>query len=115
LLGTNLDTLRQFRIIIVEFHRLNELKKSSIFCHILDEILRKFEKEFVVCHFHPNNAVKFFRVGKTHFPSCVEVTFLRKNRSLEYDVSFGDFPKAFDIQNDAVRPVVSVTFPIRIV
>jgi hypothetical protein len=115
LLGTNLDTLRQFRIIIVEFHRLNELKTSSIFCRIVDEILRKFEKEFVVCHFHPNNAVKFFQVGKTHFPSCVEVTFLRKNRSLKHDVSFGDYPKAFDIQNDAGRPVIPVTFPIRIV
>jgi len=115
LLGTNLDMLRQFRIIIVEFHRLNELKTSSIFCRILDEILKKFGKEFVVCHFHPNNAVKFFQVGKTLFPSCVEVTFLRKDRSLENYMRFGNYPKEMDIQNDAVRSVIPVTFPIQIV
>ena len=115
LLGTNLETLRQFRIIIVEFHRLNELKTSSIFCRILDEIMRKFSKEFIVCHFHPNNAVKYFQVGKTLFPSCAEVTFLRKDRSLENHPSFGDYPKEMDVQNDAVRSVIPVKFPIRIV
>ena len=115
LLGTNLETLRQFRIIIVEFHRLNELKTSSIFCRILDEILEKFLSEFVVCHFHPNNAVKYFQVGKILFPSCAEVTFLRKDRSLKNYPSFGDYPKEMDVQNDAARSVIPVKFPIRIV
>ena len=114
LLGTDLGTLRQFKIIIVEFHRLNELKASSVFCRILDEIMRKFAKEFLVCHFHPNNAVKYFQLGKTLFPSCVEVTFLRKDRSLENFPSFGDYPKEMDVQNDEVGTVIPVKFPIRL-
>lgn len=114
LLRTDSEILRKFKIIIIEFHRLNEIKISSNFRRFVDEIMRKLANDFVICYFHPNNAVDYFKVNNTYFPSCIEVTFLRKEIMPLNRMMYSEQLRELEGVNDATRKTIPITFPIRL-
>ena len=96
------DLLRRFRIMIIEFHHLEELFNRVGFEYItlcFSKLLDNFE----VVHIHPNNAGILYRYGDIEIPSMLEITFLRKDRvrSKRYAEKF---PHNLDYPNETSRP-----------
>jgi Methyltransferase FkbM domain len=73
-----IDTLKRFRMITIEFHHLatNLLSEKDM------QMLRVLKK-LLVTHFvvvsHPNNYGKYRYFGKTQVADVIEVTYLRRN------------------------------------
>jgi hypothetical protein len=94
---TSLDTLRKFRILVIEFHGLDGLCDKFGF-EIINLTFTKLLKEFDVVHVHPNNYVPPIRYKDFIIPPTVEFTFLRKDRILSRQ-HCGDFPHSLDRKN----------------
>lgn len=98
------DTLRKFRIMVIEFHGLTNLCDRQGF-ELISLTFGKLIKDFVVVHIHPNNCAKPMKYGKYQIPPVAEFTFLRKDRvSSKYPTV--KFPHALDrkcvIENEDV-------------
>lgn len=79
LFDTGSDTLRQFRIMVIEFHNLDKLHDKSAF-ELINLSFRKIRKDFDVVHIHPNNCITPFAYENYEIPPVVEFTFLRNDR-----------------------------------
>jgi hypothetical protein len=79
LLHTSDETLKRFRILIVEFHGLDALCDRLGF-DLVDLTFRKLLRDFEIVHMHPNNAFFPVRFGKFLIPPILEITLLRKDR-----------------------------------
>ena len=78
ILATPANTLSQFKMIVIEVHKLNMLTSAEgfalgqvFFRHLLDQ--------FDVLHFHINNYIEPIRYRGLLFPSDIELTLVRKN------------------------------------
>lgn len=81
LLSASRDTLRRFRIMVVEFHSLPLSRVPYILERIYTPTMRKLLIDFDVVHVHPNNSVGTFLHCGTVYPDTLEVTFHRKDRA----------------------------------
>jgi hypothetical protein len=79
LLGTSLETLKKFRVLIIEFHKLDALYDIMGY-ELIRLAFAKLLKEFEVVHIHPNNFAKPIRYQGMDVPPYMEFTFLRKDR-----------------------------------
>ncbi len=95
--------IKRFRIIVVEFHRLDTIFKSKShpeFLFLTSLIIKTFEKllkTHVPVHIHPNNALPS-KVPSIKTPPIMEFTFLRKDRA-ELGGYRTDFPHKLDYDN----------------
>jgi hypothetical protein len=81
IVNTPVEILKRFRIIIIEFHDLEQLLNKLGFT-LIDQTFRKLLSLFEIVHIHPNNIMKDKMVVYKNFeiPSVLEITFLRKDR-----------------------------------
>lgn len=94
---TNQETLRKFRIMVVEFHRLDDLCDKFGF-EMINLVFMKLLKDFDIVHIHPNNCLKPVVYGKFEIPPVLEITFLRKDRILSKQPTL-TFPHQLDRTN----------------
>jgi hypothetical protein len=71
--------LARFRIVVVEFHRLEWLADPFHF-RVISQSFEKLLDQFAVVHLHPNNTRPFARCGDIQLPRAMEFTFLRRDR-----------------------------------
>lgn len=99
-----LETLRRFRIVVVEFHGLDALFERNGFDLIrltFERLLRLFR----VVHIHPNNCVPTVRFDRFAIPPVMEFTFLRRDRfGAVPPRSVTAFPHPLDRPNVEARP-----------
>jgi hypothetical protein len=76
---TSSETLRKFRILVIEFHRLEAVIVKYGF-DLINFTFRKLLKDFEIVHIHPNNAAKPKVYETFEIPPTMEFTFLRKDR-----------------------------------
>ncbi|MDA9100781.1 FkbM family methyltransferase [Planktomarina sp.] len=104
----SLEILQQFRVMIVEFHKLDLLFSKDNFRFIeslFDKVLEKFD----IVHIHPNNTNRIIKRGKFEIPPVVEITFVRKDLSSSSgEVNDASFPHALDAPNHPQKSAVSV-------
>ncbi len=72
------DSLAEFSLMIVEFHKLQNLS-NQIFLKMINAIFEKIFKNFYICHVHPNNFSGEYTFKGLKIPSSLEVTFIRKD------------------------------------
>ena len=102
------ETLKRFRIIVIEFHRMHNIFRKSFFIHA-KKIFDKILNDFVVAHIHPNNYpgnIYFYKNnGYRDIEICrtMEVTFIRKDRVLEDNRKLV-FPHKLDRPNRKTSP-----------
>ena len=94
---TDSDFFKKFRIMVIEFHDLDQLFTSSGFRSI-SSVFDKLLKNFMIVHVHPNNRVKEFKYKSYTIPPLIEFTFLRKDRIKEYQHT-QKFPHPLDMDN----------------
>jgi hypothetical protein len=85
LLNTPEEILKRFRIMVIEFHCLDNITNSQVFSEVLLPVFSKIDKYFQCVHAHANNFSKSsYIVSGTNInlPTFIELTFLRKDRFL---------------------------------
>jgi len=100
--GASDDLLKRFRIIVVEFHSLNELWSKPFF-KLVSQVFEKLLQTHTCVHNHPNNCSDSVRIGDIEIPMVVELTFLRNDRIR--GSSFAKiFPHPLDVDNRQKKP-----------
>lgn len=87
--------LKRFRIVVIEFHNLYSLYEPVAFSLMRDAI-GKLLRDFHVVHIHPNNCTGTIGRNGVSIPGVVEMTFLRKDRSVPRDHGPLSFPHPLD-------------------
>lgn len=107
LLCTPTDLLKQFRIIVVEFHGLNRLFDRFDFL-LISSCFQKLLEHFYVCHIHPNNCTGSVRRGNIEVPRVLEITFINKKRVSKITPK-ASFPHRLD--GDIVETIPPLDLP----
>lgn len=102
LLNTPDNLLDQFRIIIVEFHHLNNFFDPFAFT-LFSSCFRKLLQHFHVAHIHPNNFRGTVKFGEIEIPEVMEFTFINKRR-VSSTKPQRVFPHKLDVENKATYP-----------
>jgi hypothetical protein len=106
IVDTSSETLRKFRILVIEFHEMESLYDKKGFS-LINLTLAKLLKDFDVVHIHPNNFEKPIVYGKYAIPPYMEFTFLRKDRiSRRQPASM--FPHPLDRKNVARNEAIAL-------
>ena len=105
LLGVSEAILQRFRIVVIEFHVLQELVNSAFLEGVCKPVLLKLCKYFDCVHVHPNNNSRMvWDVGPSlKVPSLLELTFLRRDRC-HRTADAAMVPHPLDILNVSSRP-----------
>jgi len=106
LLSTPVHLLKQFRIIVVEFHGLNRLFDRFDFL-LISSCFQRLLEHFHVCHMHPNNVTGSIRRGRIEIPRVLEITFLNKKR-VSVTTPKTSFPHELDVDTVGTRPPLNL-------
>ncbi len=71
--------LKKFRILIIEFHNLNNLIHVNGY-KIIKAVFEKILEEFYIVHLHVNNVFPPLCINDILIPPLIEFSFLRKDR-----------------------------------
>jgi hypothetical protein len=80
LLDTPDQILSKFRIMVIEFHDLDQMMTSTLGAEVFDTVFIKLARNFKIVHLHPNNAGGVHRHKGQMIPRVLELTFLRSDR-----------------------------------
>lgn len=97
ILSTTTETLKKFKIIVIEFHDLDYLFDKLGF-NLINLCFEKLLKDFEIVHIHPNNCLLPINFDQYSIPPLMEFTFLRKDRVREKIVAT-NFPHPLDRLN----------------
>ncbi len=100
------ETLRRFRIMVIEFHDLESLSTRKGL-EYMGAIFRRLDHLFCVVHAHPNNTQKVVVINGVAIHPVMEFTLLRRDR-ITKQKSAGPFPHPLDAPNDPGKPNVSL-------
>ena len=101
-LSTPSDVLNRFRVVVAEFHNLNQLWNKPFF-DLASSAIEKLLQTHSCVHIHPNNCshpVKT-KLG-LELPRVMEFTFLRNDRFTEKNKQ-STFPNSLDVDNTSDR------------
>ncbi len=79
LLNTSDSCLKQFRIMVIEFHDLYRLKNQRFLNQIFIPIMQRILSQFDCVHAHANNCLPFIKIANFDIPQVIELTFYRKS------------------------------------
>jgi len=91
----NSETLKKFRILVIEFHRLDSLFDKTGF-KLINLTFNKLLKDFEIVHIHPNNCRAPLVYKGFEVPPLMEFTFLRKDRVIASGNKLPNFPHQLD-------------------
>jgi hypothetical protein len=78
IIDTPLDTLKKFKILVIEFHYLSKINSKILYKYFFDSFT-KILNIFEICHIHINNAESQVKIKGIKIPPLLEITFLRKD------------------------------------
>ena len=112
LLDTPDQILKRFRIMVIEFHTLEEMMTSTLGVEVFSTILDKLSRSFEIVHLHANNAVGVHKYKGQMIPRVLEVTFLRSDRfNLSTERLPTIFPHPLDQPNVTNRKEIVLSKP----
>ena len=107
ILSLSKQNLDCFRIIIIEFHNLREIK-NKFFFKIVKSTFEKLLENFIICHIHPNNSCGTNNIYDVAIPNAIEVSFIRKDR-VKKKIYTKDFPHPLD--QPSVKSMKDIILP----
>lgn len=105
LLAMSMDLLKRFRIIVVEFHMLEQLWNKPFF-GLASRAIEKLCSTHDCVHLHPNNCGGIVTRDGISIPRVMEFTFVRKDRMPEEPIFAKHFPHPLDEDNTGENPTV---------
>ncbi len=107
--ATSVETLKKFRIIIIEFHMLTSIGYPYYYQRT-KKALEKLLLNHTCVHIHPNNACGKEKIFGIDVPGVAEFTFLRNDR-ISKKSEVVSLPHPLDIDNSPVHdPLVLSEF-----
>lgn len=97
------ELLNRFRIMIIEFHDLDQLFSRPFF-RIASRVFEKLLQTHVCVHLHPNNCCGVLRRDGLEVPKVMEFTFLRRDY-IHCDTKQTCFPNPLDRNNTPKKPI----------
>ena len=94
----NIDLLRRFRILIIEFHNTGNLLNKSHFHETFRPIIESLSLYFDPVHIHGNNCCGLVSFDSFEFPQVFELTLHRKDRG-KTNSDFRELPHLYDQKN----------------
>lgn len=91
------ETLKKFKIIVIEFHELDYLFDRFGF-NLINLCFERLLKDFEIVHIHPNNYLTPINFNNYSIPPLMEFSFLRKDRVKEKSLA-KTFPHKLDRRN----------------
>jgi hypothetical protein len=104
LMSTSSALLAQFRIMVIEFHDLQDLLDRTYF-KFASRVFQKLLQTHRVVHIHPNNCCGVVRSRGLTLPRLAEFTFYRNDR-LRQQSYCRTFPHPLDRDNTSNLPLV---------
>lgn len=104
LMNTSTELMNRFRIMVIEFHQLDELWNQP-FYSLVSRVFLKILQTHTCVHNHPNNCCGSIAFGNLEIPCTTEITFLRKDRINNSHFS-QQFPHPLDFDNTDKPPLV---------
>ncbi len=101
--ATSSSLMHRFRIIIVEFHSLDELWNQGFF-RLASRVFDKILQTHVCTHIHPNNCCGSIEKDDLEIPRLLEFTFIRRDR-LQKSRFVNTFPHPLDYDNTGQPPL----------
>jgi Methyltransferase FkbM domain len=101
LLSASEALLKRFRILVIEFHGLNDLAEKRGF-ELINLTFHRLLQEFDLVHAHVNNWTSPRRYQGYELPPLMEFSFLRKDRSCQRTLTT-QFPHPLDGTNVSSR------------
>jgi hypothetical protein len=101
LLAASAKLLSQFRIMVIEFHDLDQLFNKPYF-ELVSRVFARLLRTHSVVHIHPNNSRNAVRAKRLVVPRIAEFTFLRNDR-MRSRVPCTRFPHPLDVDNTRRR------------
>ena len=89
--------LNKFKIMIIEFHNFEQVT-TKIGFKLINNVFNKILEYFDVSHIHPNNCCGYYNINNTVIPSTLEITFLRKDLTLQKKKIL-EYPNKLDFIN----------------
>ena len=71
------DVLAKFDVLVIEFHRFNDLCLKSVF-PFFNLLFQRLLQHYIPVHLHPNNQAGYVKCHDLLVPELMEITFLRK-------------------------------------
>jgi hypothetical protein len=94
ILSLSKKNIDYFRILVIEFHNLREIKNKFFFKIVLSTF-EKLLENFIICHIHPNNSCGINYISNVPIPNAIEVSFIRKDRVKKKNYT-NSFPHSLD-------------------
>ena len=98
ILNSSLETLKKFKILLIEFHDFDFLK-TMFGIRILDNVFNKITKNFTICHIHPNNCCGYTKFANYKIPKVMEFSFIRNDLILKKETKINNLPLDIDKKN----------------
>jgi len=98
LLGASDRLMQRFRIIVAEFHRLDQFWNEAFF-GLASRVFEKILQTHACVHIHPNNSSPLLKKGGLAIPPLAEFTFLRRDRLRAPQRYARQFPHPLDSDN----------------
>lgn len=105
------EVLIKFRIMAIEFHKMDMLFSKGGF-DLIRFTFAKLLKCFSVVHIHPNNVCKPFTYGEFLIPPCMEFTFLRNDRINLDECKGNDFKISYPHKLDSPNKPERFDYPL---
>lgn len=103
LLSASTETINQFRIMVIEFHRFDDMFGRFQF-EIMRAVFSKLLAKHDVVHIHPNNCCPVKSKFGITIPRVMEMTFLRRDRFRRGGNDILKFPHPLDRDNVPGKP-----------
>lgn len=104
ILSLNEDNLRKFRILVIEFHKLDQLFSRPFF-RIASGAFEKLLSNHTCVHIHPNNCSETKNVNGISIPEVMEFTFYRNDRFKRKSYA-KSFPHPKDFNNSKKKTLI---------
>jgi hypothetical protein len=90
--------MRRFRLVVGEFHQLDQLWNAPFFM-LVSRVFEKLLQTHVPVHAHPNNWEGHIDKWGLQIPRVLEMTFVRSDRPVSGEY-VKDFPHVLDVENN---------------
>lgn len=103
-LSASESLMQRFRIIVAEFHELDQLWSRPFF-NLARRAFDKILQTHACVHIHPNNYEGSLQKAGLNIPRVMEFTFLR-NTSIKHSSYQNNFPSSLDYDNNPNNPAL---------
>jgi hypothetical protein len=105
--NTPMETLTRFRLIVIEFHRLDQMLTSHTDFEVVKSVFTRLRQQFSPVHLHANNCFPALSYQGLSIPRVLEVTFLRNDRLTQTGTRYEpQIPHPLDEPNTPYKEVV---------